>query len=109
MKGKSMDEKKEPQMYEFLSLDFLEAMNDIGRYGFEKYGIDSFQARRAKGDRSRGPLKRTQGQVIADHAREHFNQYLGHEAHDHFNTDVHQLAAVAFNAMMESYFAGLVK
>jgi hypothetical protein len=33
--------------------------------------------------------------------------YLNHEPHDHFGTDKHQLAAVAFNAMMEFYFAGL--
>jgi len=91
----------------FLIPEFLEAMNDIGRYGFEKYGDDSFQARRSKGDTSRGPLGRCQSQAIADHARGHFNQYLNYVAHDHFHTDKHQLAAVAFNAMMEFYFAGL--
>ncbi|MDR3392458.1 MAG: hypothetical protein P4L77_12075 [Sulfuriferula sp.] len=92
---------------EYLIPEFLAAMNDIGRYGFEKYGPLSFQSRRLKGDASRGDLKRTTSQVIADHAREHFSMYLSHEAHDHFGTDTHQLAAVAFNAMMEFYFAGL--
>jgi hypothetical protein len=86
---------------------FLEAMNDIGRYGFEKYGDLSFQYRRSQGDISRGPLKRCQPQTLADHAQEHFSMYLNHEPHDHFGTDKHQLAAVAFNAMMEFYFAGL--
>lgn len=99
--GETMSEE-----YEFLSQEFLEAMNDIGRYGFEKYGADSFQARRQNGDRSR-MLKRCEPQAIADHAREHFSMYLNHEPHDHFGTDRHQLAAVAFNAMMEFYFAGL--
>ena len=92
---------------EFLSPGFLRAMNDIGRYGFEKYGEQSFQARRLKGDTSRGDMKRTTPQAIADHAREHFSMYLNHIPHDHFGTDAHQLAAVAFNAMMEFYFAAL--
>jgi hypothetical protein len=94
-------------MYEFLSPQFLEAMNDIGRYGFEKYGVDSFQARRAVGDNSRGEMARATTMAIAAHAREHFAQYQSHIPHDHFGTDKHQLAAVAFNAMMEFYFAGL--
>lgn len=93
--------------WNFLIDSFLEAMNDIGRYGYEKYGSDSFQARRLNGDNSRGPMRRCQSQIIADHAREHFSMYLNHDAHDHFGTDRHQLAAVAFNAMMEYYFAGL--
>jgi hypothetical protein len=92
--------------YEFLSEGFLEAMNEIGRYGFEKYGADSFQSRRLQGGTSR-MLSRCEPQEIADHAREHFSMYLSHEPHDHFGTDKHQLAAVAFNAMMEFYFAGL--
>lgn len=96
------------RVYEFLSPAFLEAMNDIGRYGSEKYGTDSFQARRLKGDTSRS-LRRCEPQAIADHAREHFSMYLNHLPHDHFGTDKHQLAAVAFNAMMEFYFAGLDK
>lgn len=92
---------------EFLSARFLDAMNDIGRYGFEKYGAESFQSRRASGDVSRGSLERNRSLVIADHAREHFSQYLSFIAHDHFHTDGHQLAAVAFNAMMEFVYAGL--
>ena len=67
----------EPEVLEFLSPEFIRAMNDIGKYGFEKYGENSFQARRLSGN----PLvrdKRTQGQTIADHAREHFTQYLSY-------------------------------
>lgn len=91
----------------FLNAKFLEAMNDIGRYGHEKYGEDSFNARAAKGDKSRGKLDRCQPGAIAGHADNHFFEYLTHKRHDHFNTRRHQLAAVAFNAMMEFYFAGL--
>lgn len=93
--------------YEFLLPAFLEAMNDIGRYGFDKYADNSFQARRLNGDNSRGGMKRCEPSAIANHAREHFSMYLQHIEHDHFKTDIHQLAAVAFNAMMEAYFAGI--
>lgn len=87
--------------------EFLQAMDDIGRYGSEKYGVDSFQYRRLAGDRSRGSLARTKPQAIADHATIHFDMHLEGIPHDHFHTRRHQLAAVAFNAMMEFYFAGL--
>lgn len=100
----------EPQpQYKFLIPAFLELMNDIGRYGEEKYGADSFFQRMKAGDVSRGDLKRTQAQTIADHARKHFDEYLSHIPHDHFGTDKHQLAAVAFNALMEFHFAGLAE
>ena len=92
---------------EFLNLKFLEAMNDIGRYGNDKYGPDSFHQRQQSGDRSRGKLARALPKEIAKHAHEHFIMYLRGEQHDHFNTRKHQLAAVAFNAMMEFYFSGL--
>lgn len=93
--------------FEFLSLEFLEAMNDIGRYGFEKYGAESFQHRRLQGDRSRGSLVRTTPAVIASHAASHFELHRLGIPHDHFGTRRHQLAAAAFNAMMEFYFSGL--
>lgn len=95
--------------YAFLIPEFIAAMNDIGRHGHAKYAEQSFQARRAVGDNSRGSLLRTQPTEIARHAQEHFAAYLAGEMHDHFGTRQHQLAAVAFNAMMEFYFAGLVK
>lgn len=93
-------------MYEFLNADFLAAMNDIGSYGNDKYGKDSFHQRAKVGDRSRGPLKRTQPEEIAKHAADHFKDANAGIRHDHFGTRKHQLAAVAFNAMMEFYFAG---
>lgn len=39
--------------YEHLIPEFLEAMNDIGRYGEEKYGSESFQQRSKRNDRTR--------------------------------------------------------
>lgn len=85
---------------------FLEAMDDIGRYGFVKYGADSFQARRLKGDVSRY-MDRVTKDMIMSHVREHAWAYQRGEIHDNFHTLKHQLAAIAFNAMMEYYFAEL--
>jgi len=94
---------------DFLIAEFLEAMNDVGRYGHEKYGADSFHSRRVLGDASRGALARTSTDEIRKHAGEHFAMYQRGELHDHFGTLKHQLAAVAFNAMMEFYFADLAE
>lgn len=92
---------------EYLNRAFLRAMNDIGEYGHQKYGDESFHHRATTGDLSRGSLSRAKPEAIADHAAEHFQMHLRGELHDHFGTRRHQLAAVAFNAMMEFYFAGL--
>ncbi len=92
------------KQYEFLDEDFLELMNDIGRYGSEKYGAESFHARAQTGDRSRS-LKRTQKEEIMRHARKHTVDYENGVQHDKFNTLNHQLAAAAFNTMMEFYFS----
>lgn len=93
--------------YEQLDSAFLETMNDIGRYGFEKYGDASFQFGRKTGNRERGEGPRKSSAGIIQHAKEHGDMYLRNELHDHFKTRKHQLAAIAFNAMMEFYFAGL--
>lgn len=93
------------EQYKHLLPEFLTAMNDIGAYGFDKYKERSFQARAVMGDRERD--SRTTSQAIADHAQIHFDEYLEHTVHDHFGDEIHQLAAVAFNAMMEAHFAGL--
>lgn len=87
--------------YEFLHAKFLEAMNDIGRYGKQKYGNDIAREMKRKDG------KRWEPDHIGAHASLHFNLYLEGEPHDHFDTKRHQLAAVAFNAMMEFCFAGL--
>jgi hypothetical protein len=61
---------------EFLNAKFLQAMNDIGRYGNDKYGKESFHYRQKTGDRSRGVLARAKPDAIAAHAREHFEMYI---------------------------------
>lgn len=95
------------QRYEYLDKAFLEVMNEIGQYGNDKYGEDSFHQRAKHGDRSRGKLARASSEVIIKHSQDHGDAYLAREPHDHFGTRKHQLAAAAFNAMMEFYFAGL--
>lgn len=91
--------------FPYLIESFLAAMNAIGRYGHEKYGVHSFQHRRESGDYGRGPLERTQTPAILTHATAHLIAYGAGVPHDHFGTHGHQLAASAFNAMMEWYFA----
>lgn len=95
---------------ETLNEKFLEAMNDIGQYGFNKYGENSFEARAKRGDNSRGEGvlgARTSSLGIGQHSAVHYYEYLQGIRHDKFGTLKHQLAAAAFNAMMEFYFAGL--
>jgi hypothetical protein len=93
------------ELYEHLIPGFFEAMNDIGVYGAEKYGVESFHQLALNNDRTR--TTRTQTSIIATHAKTHFSDYIYDFKHDHFHTLKHQLAAVAFNAMMEYYFANL--
>jgi hypothetical protein len=95
----------EAKPYEFLNSGFLELMNEIGRYGEEKYGADSFHARAQTGDRSRGSLLRTRKEQILNHARQHITDYENGILHDHFGDASHQLAAAAFNLLMEFYFS----
>jgi hypothetical protein len=86
---------------EFLSAGFLKAMNELGEYAHNKHGQDDLlQSRERTRDRH-------EGHVIAYHADSHFRQYLLGIPHDHFRTRRHQLAAAAFNCMMEYHFAGL--
>ena len=102
--GENLVQAFNSKQYEFLDEGFLELMNDIGRYGEEKYGADSFHARAQTGDRSRS-LKRTQKEDILRHARKHTVDYENGVRHDHFGDLKHQIAAAAFNCMMEYYFS----
>lgn len=86
--------------YEFLNEEFLQAVEDIGRHGHEKYTAVCFHCT----DQTRN-CERKMDATIAGHAEEHFYQYLRGIPHDHFGTRKHQLAAVAFNAMMEFILA----
>jgi hypothetical protein len=93
--------------YRTLSAAFLKAMDDIGIYGEEKYGDQSIVAKFKRGDLSRSD--RTKAREIGNHVNNHFQEYLDGVLHDKFKTRKHQLAAAAFNAMMEFQLAGLEK
>jgi len=89
------------KQYEFLNPDFLALMNDIGRLGYEKYGDDiaTFTARK--------PGARWESTAVVKHVQEHLAAYLNGSPHDHFGTAKHQLAAAAFNCLLEFHFATL--
>lgn len=92
--------------YDMLIPAFLEAMQELGEYGYSKHGVNSFQHQQKIGDHTR-PGDRLSTEKLAHHSRDHFLAYQVGEKHDHFKTFKHQLAAVAYNAMMEFYFADL--
>lgn len=105
-----VDYSKKQIEVECVNLAFIETMCDIGRYGLEKYGDNSFEASAQRGDRSRGEGAlglRTSSLGIGQHINDHYYEYLQGVRHDKFGTFKHQLAAAAFNAMMEYHFAGL--
>ncbi len=82
--------------FEFHSLnwDFIKLMADIAGYAAGKYGsATQYTGSRLEGDRS--PV---------NHMADHIRLYLKREPHDHFNDLDHQLAAIAYNAMMEYYY-----
>ena len=95
------DTERIKQALPFLNVSFLEAMNELGDYGNQKYG--PMPARRE----DHKDTWRASSCGMMQHARMHFYAYWLGEKHDHFNTRRHQLAAVAFNAMMEFHFAEL--
>lgn len=92
-----------PEDYQFLDVRFIKAMNNIGRYGAEKYGADSFYEQAARGEVKRVEPRQSPSDIIA-HATAHLNEYYNGILHDHFNTRGAQLAAAAFNAQMEYFF-----
>jgi hypothetical protein len=89
--------KKPVKQYEFLNPDFLEAMNDIGRLGHEVYGANAIEARNGT---SRIP--RHQENML--HAYRHITAYEDGVKHDHFGDLAHQLAAVAYNCLIEFHY-----
>lgn len=92
--------------YEFLDQRFLTLMNDIGRLGYEKMGADSFEANRGGyGTKTRRRIPRHRKEEILRHAREHLAAYESGIPHDHFGALDYQLAAAAFNMMLEFYFS----
>lgn len=87
---------------------FLSLLNDIGQLGVQKYVLDSFYAKVERGE-GRGDNVRLSTSAIMSHMAKHAYAYQAGEPHDVFKTVEHQLAAVAFNAMMEIYFRQMDK
>lgn len=88
--------------YESLVAEFLKTMNDIGRYGSEKYPHTDFKLALARGE---NPDFGTRDMI--QHVLDHIKSYEAKLHHDHFHTLKHQLAAAAFNLMMEFIKQGL--
>jgi hypothetical protein len=86
-----------------LIVEFIKAMEDIGEYGYSKYGENSFEILALNNNRVRS----VRTACNTDHIFDHNAEYIRNEKHDYFRTLKHQLAAVAFNAMMEFYYARL--
>lgn len=104
--NKPAAEKASVPPYPHLAEDFLHAMNEIGKLGADKHGEDSFQARRSRGAGRAGYARIGREQIVA-HAIRHLVDYQTGVKHDYFDDLHHQLAACAFNAMMEFYFLTL--
>ena len=80
--------------YEGLNWDFIKLLAEIAAYARGKYGsIEQYADVYPKGEQS--PL---------NHIAEHMRQYMARELHDKFGDLKHQLAAIAYNAMMEFYY-----
>ena len=94
------------KLYPNLIPAFLQCMDEIGAYGHAKYGEQSFQHRRLQGNTSRY-MDRVEKNSLYNHSTDHWRMYMYSKKHDHFKTLKHQLAAAAFNAMMEFHFACL--
>lgn len=86
--------------YETLDPKFLEMMDQVGKYGRDKYGNQSFDVKAKNGTLSRD-MDRVKSHVIAQHAHDHMLDGVLKFPHDHFGNSEYNLAAAAFNAMME--------
>ena len=85
---------------DFLDKRFLALMNDIGVLGHLAHPIDPLLT----GDRARR-VKRHTRESLLSHAHQHVADYEAGIPHDHFGDLEHQLAAAAFNLLMEVYFS----
>jgi hypothetical protein len=82
--------------YDLLDFNFIEAMAKIAHYGVITYGEGNWRKSRLVRDKS--PI---------NHIIKHVKQFLGKEEYDHPEIGKGykmQLAAIAFNAMMEFYY-----
>lgn len=88
--------KRQPVTYLWskLNWDFLKLLAEIAHYAEDKYGsAEQYTGARLEGEKS--PI---------NHAFEHLRAYSAGEKHDKFGTHEHQLAAVAYNVMMEFFY-----
>ena len=95
-----MAQLRKEKTYEFLDDSFLELMNDIGRLGHAKFGENAFGV--AGSGRK---IPRHQKEEILRHARQHLKAYEDGIVHTRLGTRKHQLAAVAFNCLLEFIFS----
>lgn len=82
-----------------LNFEFICLMDDIGKLGRDKYAENAVENRVKRGDFSRS--ERIYTPEIARHAAAHFQEYMNGIRHDVYGTRKHQLAAAAFNPMIE--------
>lgn len=80
--------------YDALNWDFIKAMAQIAKYADEKYG-DAPQYVHTRLEKDASPM---------NHIAEHTREYLHGEVHDKFGNLEMQLAAIAYNAMMEFHY-----
>jgi hypothetical protein len=86
-----------PIRYDILDPDFLEDLAKIADFGAKKYGDLNWQLSRLTADK--GPV---------NHIYKHLGSYRKNEPYDHEELGTQRslhLAAIAFNAMMEYYWA----
>lgn len=77
--------------WDALNWDFVKLLAEIANYAAGKYGsAEQYVNGRLTGEKS--PM---------NHIYEHLRAFQAGEPHDHFGTLEHQLAAIAYNAMME--------
>lgn len=88
------------KQYKTLDPKFLQFMDDVGIYGMDKYGDESFEVKRQQGKLER-TMERVEPEVIAKHGCDHHLDAVHGIKHDHFGTIEHNLAASAFNAYMQ--------
>jgi len=85
---------RQPVDYNYNQLDweFINAMARIGKYGADKYGEGSWKKKVKDLISDKSPT---------NHIAEHLKAYMTGEGHDHFGDNKMNLAAIAYNAMME--------
>jgi hypothetical protein len=83
-----------PYRWDALNWEFIRMLADIASHAEKKYGAaEQYTNGRLVGEKS--PI---------NHIYEHLRMYISRETHDHFKLLKHQLASIAYNAMMEYYY-----